>query len=164
MLQPPHIRHQVLECSDAFEVVEVGCPAEHATLVDHDIALPTEKMQPNRDFSGQRFCFHQAAEANWSAQRDIGFERRDFGFVEATRNIVSAGVIRGFTGSTLPTKSHQNELLFSFVLQGSMALECEGGRVLQLAAGDAFTIPAGMDYSLSDCSKDLEFLEIVAPG
>ena len=37
-LQPPHIRHRVLECSDRMEVVEIACPAEHATLVEHEIA------------------------------------------------------------------------------------------------------------------------------
>jgi quercetin dioxygenase-like cupin family protein len=164
VLQPPHIRHKVLECSDAFEVLEIGCPAEHATLVDHDIALPTEQLRPNRDFGGQRFCFHQAVETDWSAWRVDGFESRDFGFVEATGNIVSVGVVRAVAGSTLPAGSHQNELLFNFVLQGSMTLECEDNQVWQLQAGDACTIPAGMDYSLSDCSTDLEFLEVLAPG
>lgn len=164
VLQPPHIRHQVLECSDAFEVVEVGCPAEHATLVDHDIALPTEKLRPYREFGGQRFCFHQALETDWSEWRVGGFESRDFGFAAATGNIVSAHVVRAVAGSTLPPGSHQNELLFNFVLQGSMTLECEGNQVWQLQAGDACTIPAGMAYSLSYCSTDLEFLEVLAPG
>ena len=164
VLQPPHIRHQVLECSDAFEVLEVGCPAEHATLVDHDIDLPTEKLRPLRDFGGQRFCFHQAQETDWSAWRVDGFESRDFGFAGATGNIVSARVVRAVAGSTLKPGSHQNELLFNFVLQGSMTLECEGNQVWQLQAGDACTIPAGMDYSLSYCSTDLEFLEVLAPG
>ena len=164
VLQPPHIRHKVLECSDAFEVLEIGCPAEHVTLVDHDIALPTAQLRLDRDFGGQRFCFHQAVEADWSAWRVDGFESRDFGFVEATGNIVSVGVVRAIAGSTLPAGSHQSELLFNFVLQGSMTLECEDNQVWQLQAGDACTIPAGMDYSLSNCSTDLEFLEVLAPG
>tara|TARA_B100000470_G_scaffold5176_1_gene3832 strand:- start:213 stop:680 length:468 start_codon:yes stop_codon:yes gene_type:complete len=154
----------VLECSDAFEVLEIGCPAEHVTLVDHDIALPTEQLRLDRDFGGQRFCFHQAVEADWSAWRVDGFESRDFGFVEATGNIVSVGVVRAIAGSTLPAGSHQSELLFNFVLQGSMTLECEDNQVWQLQAGDACTIPAGMDYSLSNCSTDLEFLEVLAPA
>ena len=40
-LQPPHIRHRVLECSDGMEVVELASPAEHETAVDHDMTLPT---------------------------------------------------------------------------------------------------------------------------
>jgi quercetin dioxygenase-like cupin family protein len=164
VLQPPHIRHEVLECSEGFEVVEISCPAEHVTLVDHDMALPTEQLRPDRDFGGQRFSFHQAVETNWSAWRADGFDSRDFGFVEATGNIVSAGVVRAVAGSTLPADSHQNELLFNFVLQGSMTIEFEGNKVWKLQAGDSCTIPAGMDYSLSDCSTDLEFLEVLTPN
>ena len=39
VLQPPHIRHQVLDTSDAFEVVEIACPAEHLSLIH--ISEPT---------------------------------------------------------------------------------------------------------------------------
>ena len=59
VLQPPGIRHRVLECSDNFEVVEVGSPAEHETRVDHDLELPTSSVDRQRLFSGQQFHFHQ---------------------------------------------------------------------------------------------------------
>ena len=35
VLQPPGIRHRVLESSPGLEVVEVACPAEHRTTIDH---------------------------------------------------------------------------------------------------------------------------------
>ena len=57
VLQPPHIRHQVLECSDGLEVIEVSCPAEHETYTDHLLELPNSKTDPSRNFSGQRFLF-----------------------------------------------------------------------------------------------------------
>ena len=41
VLQPPLIRHRVLESSAGLEVVEIGVPAVHATHVDHERALPT---------------------------------------------------------------------------------------------------------------------------
>ena len=41
VLQPPHIRHRVLESSPGLEVFEVTAPAEHPTFVEHDITLPT---------------------------------------------------------------------------------------------------------------------------
>jgi catechol 2,3-dioxygenase-like lactoylglutathione lyase family enzyme len=55
VLQPPLIRHRVLECSADLEVVEIGCPAEHETFVEHVIELPTAEVRPDRDFGGQRF-------------------------------------------------------------------------------------------------------------
>ena len=32
VIQPPEIRHRVLESSDGLEVVEIGCPADHITI------------------------------------------------------------------------------------------------------------------------------------
>ena len=42
VVQPPTIRHRVLESGDGLEVVEVSCPAEHETMADPDMQLPTE--------------------------------------------------------------------------------------------------------------------------
>ena len=44
VIQPPEIRHRVLESSDGLEVVELGCPAEHETWVDHSWNCPTASM------------------------------------------------------------------------------------------------------------------------
>ena len=40
VLQPPEIRHRVLESSPGLEVVEIGAPALHATFADHELELP----------------------------------------------------------------------------------------------------------------------------
>lgn len=45
VLQPPRIRHRVLESSPGLEVIEIGCPAEHETFADHDLQLPTPVVQ-----------------------------------------------------------------------------------------------------------------------
>ena len=55
VLQPPEIRHRVLECEANSEVIEITMPAEHETWVEHDITLPTNELKPYRDFGGQRF-------------------------------------------------------------------------------------------------------------
>ena len=49
VLQPPEIRHRVLESSAGLEVIEIGCPARHDTLADHDLPLPTAAFRPDRD-------------------------------------------------------------------------------------------------------------------
>ena len=61
VLQPPEIRHRVLESSDGLEVVEIAAPALHATFADHDMNLPGPAPDPNRTFSGQRFLRHIAS-------------------------------------------------------------------------------------------------------
>ena len=40
VLQPPLIRHRVLESSPGLEVVEISAPALHETFADHDLKLP----------------------------------------------------------------------------------------------------------------------------
>ena len=63
VLQPPEIRHQVLECSSNLEVIEIGCPAIHETWADHDMTLPTRQVDSGRLFSDQRFVRHAAEQA-----------------------------------------------------------------------------------------------------
>ncbi|MEZ5343865.1 MAG: hypothetical protein R2706_21230, partial [Acidimicrobiales bacterium] len=77
VLQPPEIRHQVLECSDRFEVIEIGCPAEHITLADRTMPLPNGQPKRGKTYGGQHFVHHIAADAQWSRWRSNGFECRD---------------------------------------------------------------------------------------
>ena len=168
VLQPPHIRHRVLECSDAFEVVEIGCPAEHETLVDHAMTLPTPELRPSRDFHGQRFVFHEAANAAWLPWRR-GFEVRDTGIGAATRGLAGAAAVRACGESDGKLVVHDAEFVFWFVLSGRARLRLADGdsaaaRVESLGAGDAVTIPAGLAHTLSPESADFQMLEVSLPA
>ena len=66
VLQPPEIRHRVLECEANSEVIEVTMPAEHETWADHEIELPTNELDPDRVFRTQKFVklsAHNVADA-----------------------------------------------------------------------------------------------------
>ena len=52
VVQPPQIRHQVLEASAGLEVVEITSPAEHLTTLVHDLTLPNRDGRPARAFDG----------------------------------------------------------------------------------------------------------------
>jgi quercetin dioxygenase-like cupin family protein len=69
VLQPPRIRHRVLESAAGAEVIEIACPAEHETLADPVLELPTSTTRADRDFDGQRFVRHEAASAAWRPWR-----------------------------------------------------------------------------------------------
>ena len=58
ILQPPEIRHRVLECTAGAEVIEISSPAEHETWVDHDLELPNQTIDHERLFGGRRFYRH----------------------------------------------------------------------------------------------------------
>ena len=169
VLQPPGIRHRVLDCSPGLEVIEVASPADHETRADLELELPTGAVRPDRDFGGQRFVRHQASGARWGAGRIPGFESRAAGIAAATSGLASVEVVRrrgGADGSdeAYPLVTHDAELLFFFVLQGSASLDGEGHGRQAVSAGDAFVIPAGRGHALRQCTRDLELLEVALPA
>jgi quercetin dioxygenase-like cupin family protein len=164
ILQPPQIRHRVLECSDGLEVIEIGCPAQHMTLLDHDMPLPTGKDLPDRDFGGQKFVWHKAAEADWSPWRLPGFEARDIGIAAATDGLAGVTVARKAGETPTAPFVHDGEFLFYFVLEGGLTLDAEGQGSHALAAGDCATVPAGVTHAFGEVLDDIELLEVSLPA
>jgi mannose-6-phosphate isomerase-like protein (cupin superfamily) len=162
VLQPPHIRHRVLECSDQMEVIEITCPAEHETLVDHEMRLPTKEFQPDRDFNGQEFVYHECRNAQWLAGPVRGFESRDLGIADATDGIASAIVLRPIEKSLNSDLNVSSEFFFNFVLQGELKLESEDDELWSLSGGDSFVIPVGMPLRVVDPSAELEILQVTS--
>ncbi len=159
VLQPPRIRHRVLESSAGLEVIEISCPAEHDTYLDHELELPTATLRPDRDFDGQHFTRHVAGSP-------AGLEKsRDLGLAAATARLAGARVIRA-PGAELAARKwrHDGELLFVYLLAGRLALLGATPGELCLDKGDSLVLPAGLDCVLASLSDDLEFLEVRLPG
>lgn len=172
VLQPPEIRHRVLEASPGMEVVEVGCPAIHETIADHKLALPTGQVLPDRDFGGQRFVRHIASSAVWQPWRTPGWQARDTGIAAATAGLASVLVVRPTPGSSAPgaalgsdtpALTHRGEFLFWFVLAGELTLSSPTPGQHRLHSGDSCTIPDGSQCTLTG-SETLELLEVRLPG
>ena len=163
-LQPPHIRHRVLESSDNMEVVEIACPAEHETCVDHEMALPTPTLDPGREFGGQRFVFHQGKDAIWSTWRSPGFEQQDTGIEKATNGIVSALVVRSSGEVDSAALEHNGDLDFLFVMSGNASLSCGDANTHQLKQNVSVAIPVGQVCKLSEVSADFKMLEVFVPS
>lgn len=167
VLQPPQIRHRVLEASPGLEVIELGCPAVHETHADHQLALPTGRVLPARDFGGQRFVRHIAAAVSWQAWRLPGFSFRDTGIAAATAGLAGARIVRA--QPSLPAVAaatgnpHCGELLFLFVLRGELHLQGNTLGTHTLGADDCCTIPAGAEYRLGG-NDALEMLEVTLPA
>ncbi len=162
-IQPPEIRHRVLEASDGIEVIEIGVPAEHVTEIEHTITLPTPHLRPEREWEGQRFVHNLAAGAVWAPYRLPGFIARDTTIAANTRDVAGVQVLRRGNGQPAWTR-HDADILFSFVMAGGMTLEGEGKDPHPLTAGDAFVIPPGLATRYADATGDLEILEVALPG
>ena len=163
VLQPPEIRHRVLESSPGLEVIEVGCPAAHETWTDHELQLPTREVLPERLFSRQRFVRHRAREASWALWRLDGFEARDTGIAAATNGLAAARVVKSNSETTATAEGHAGALLFLFILQGELGIDGGAQGSYQLQAGDSCVIPAGVDYTLR-AGVGLEMLEVNLPA
>ena len=165
LIQPPQIRHRVLESSAGLEVIEIAVPAEHLTALDHALELPTGQLRPDRDFGGQRFCRHVARDAAWNPARLPRFSACDTGIAAATGGVANAQVARRTDGgSDAAETSHDADILFTFVLEGGLTLRAPEHETCALRAGDAFVLPPGLRNAYERCTDDLELLEVSLPG
>ena len=162
-IQPPEIRHRVLEASDDLQVIEIGVPADHVTEIDHDMILPTDTLDTDREWQGQRFVYNQGKTGAWQDFGLPGFICRDTTITTNTKGVAGVQVVRKGTGDS-PFSSHDTDILFTFVMSGQVTLHGEGREPYSLDSGDAFAIPPGMKTRLSDASDDLELLEVSLPG
>ena len=162
-IQPPEIRHRVMHAADGIEVVEIGVPAEHVTEIDHQMELPTAQERPEREWQGQRFVHSLAKDGVFEPFRIPGFEARDTTINANTRGVASVMVARP-SGGASPWTRHDCDILFNFVMSGSMVLEGEGKDPYRLEPGDAFVVPPGMATRYSEPSADLQLMEVTLPG
>jgi quercetin dioxygenase-like cupin family protein len=170
VLQPPEIRHRVLASSPGMEVIEIGCPAEHDTFVEHDIALPTAAVRPDRSFDGQRFVRHVAAAAPRQPWLVDGLQFRDTGIAAATEGLGGAVVVEPMDASppdtrrsTVATLTHDGEFAFSVVLEGSVDVTVGDGPPARLEARDAVAFPPGTRWAWREWSDDFEMLQVTLP-
>lgn len=155
VLQPPLIRHRVLETSPGLEVIEITAPALHETFADHEMKLPNG-IGKARMFGGQRFLRHVAAETEWSEFG--GWEAQETALGEATGGLAELRTVRPASPHPLEVPAHDGELAFGFVLEGSAALQCAGNHPVD--AGAAFAIPPGKRWSLSNPSPEFRLLHL----
>ena len=162
-IQPPEIRHRVLEASDGIEVIEIGVPAEHVTEIDHEMTLPTLELRPEREWQGQRFVHNVGTTGEFRPFRLPGFVARDTTINANTKGVASVMVAKP-DGQETRWTVHHGDILFTFVMKGTMTLEGESKEPFTLSAGDAFVIPPGLKTRYSAASGDLELLEVSLPG
>ena len=164
VLQPPTIRHRVLESSAGLEVIELGTPAEHETWRDHDLTLPTSSINPLRVFNGQRFVRHIAADAEWVSVAD-GITYRDSGISAATERVAGARVLKlaGTPENPIHHASQTATFRFFFVLDGKVESTSYGDDSLSLGTNDAWALPSHRSYSMQTTTTT-ELLEISLPA
>jgi hypothetical protein len=155
VLQPPLIRHRVLESSPRFEVVEISAPALHETFADHEMGLPNGR-NPERIYGGQGFLHHVVADTPWTPAH--GGEAQETELKVATSGLAELRTLRPRNGEALTFGGHRGELVFGFVLDGSATLDYRG--MHEVASADAFVIPPGQASRLRHPLPDFRLLHL----
>jgi len=156
VVQPPGIRHRVLESSPGLEVVEVTSPAVHATYADHKLELPNGS-NPGRIYGGQYFLRHVAAETPWTSADEGLAQETEAGV--ATSGLAEVRILRPRDRNTLSFGGQHGELIFGFVLEGSAMLDYRG--LSEVGPADAFVIPPGQPWQLTHPTADFRLLHVV---
>lgn len=159
VLQPPEIRHRVLEASPGLEVIEVGCPAVHETIADWSLELPNGTGDPRREWAGSRFVHHVAADAPYRPWRVPGWECRDTGIGSATDGLAGVRVARPITTAQPADATFADEFALLVVLHGAVTFDTE-----RLHEASSVAIPSGVTHRLADASPDCELLEVTLPA
>jgi quercetin dioxygenase-like cupin family protein len=154
VLQPPLIRHRVLESSPGLEVVEITAPAMHETFADHAMELPNG-VDAAQVFGSQRFLRHIAAETPWTPF--AGGEAQETALSEATGGLADARTIRA-CGGPIQLAPHDGELVFGFMLDGTATLDYR--ERAELRPGDSFVIPPNHAWSLTGASADFRLFHV----
>lgn len=158
VLQPPEIRHRVLEASEGLEVIEIGCPAIHETFADHNLKLPTSQVLSDRLFGDQKFVRHIASESTWKQSGFTGFVEQDTGISDATNGLADVKVLRAKSIANF-SHQHSGDFLFYFVLNGECKLESQEFGNHKLNTGDSCVIPAKVEYNL-EANESFEMLKV----
>jgi len=154
VLQPPLIRHRVLESSPGLEVVEITAPAMHETFADHTMELPNG-VDETLVFGTQRFLRHVSADTTWTPFN--GGEAQESALADATGGLAEARTIRS-SGGSIDFPPERGELVFGFVLDGTATLDYRERS--DLRPGDAFVIPPGEGWRMTDPSGDFRLLHV----
>lgn len=152
VLQPPNIRHRVLESSDGLEVVEISSPAVHPTFVEHEINLPNECIDTERLFGGHKFSRFISSERGWTDYK--GWLTKDMGIGEATGGTADARLLRNEI-KVNRLLYHSSEFLFWYLINGE--IEIRGFE--RFRTGDSITLPPYESFDVS-FSDGCEFLEV----
>lgn len=145
VLQPPEIRHRVLEAEAGSEILELSSPAEHETWVEHTITLPTIEIKPDRVFGSQRFVRSVAEESAWGASDIDGVEMRDIGIFEATNGLIDVSVRRTKSPELITAFSPRDGMTgIGFVVAGREKVEASSRTVI--VSADDVNMPVTTEF------------------
>src|SRR6185295_11400201 len=109
-----------------------------------------------RDYEAQHFLHHAAATSPWIPWH--GGEAQETGVCDASGGRAEARILRPGAAPVIAVPPHDGELVFGFVLEGSVRLDHREGH--PLGPADSFVIPPGEAWRLTQASGDFRLLHV----
>jgi len=159
VLQPPQIRHRVLNASNGLEVLEIGCPADHETHTDRKLTLPNNEINPKRDFEGSRFLRYHMDDSPWQPWWVNAFVCRELGYTAATQGLATVNHVRSTGPIPAQDCTHYNKLTFIYVLKGMLQLTTKDGETHNMSKGDSAVLAPGESHQIA-VVEPMEMLEV----
>jgi quercetin dioxygenase-like cupin family protein len=162
---PALYRHDEIEFSPDWEVVEITAPADVTTIPGRDAPLPQRAVQPG--YVSQFVANYEGPEAYRVGDGPRQFlAYRDAGVTAATGRRVNINIVQNSKAGDSSTGWHYHSLAcqFIFVLKGWSRVEVEGQGEFTIHPGDAMTIPFGMKHDVTGFSADFKVLELNIPA
>ena len=160
VLQPPGIRHRVLATSPGFDIIEIGCPADHLTNFDHEMALPNG-VYGDHAWGGQQFVFSTPGDFSEGWDHP-GFSSDDSGIGAATNGIVEVRRVKTAQQSHV-YESKPFEFRFIFVMDGDIDVTVTDGAVYHLTSGDSIALPPAAQATIAQGSHEATLLDVLVP-
>ena len=160
VLQPPGIRHRVLATSPGFDIVEVGCPADHLTNFDHEMTLPNGTYGDHQ-WGGQRFVFSSPGDFSDSWDH-AGFLSDDSGIGAATCGVVEVRRVKTADHAE-PCSLTPFTFRFIFVMDGDINVTTVDGTLHHLESGDSIAIPPSAKATVARGTHEATLLDVLVP-
>lgn len=160
VLQPPEIRHRVLEATAGAQVIELTSPGTHETWADHEMQLPTPEVVPEKIFGGQAFVHRKVADSTIVAGEFGGFESHHFGIATATGGTVRVFELRSpADNSRYASEGTDATTAFMFLLAGRLDITAGPAGPHRFTPGDSILIPPNTSCELS-AAANTEILRV----
>lgn len=159
ILQPPKIRHKVLESSDNLEVLELTIPGRHSTKIDNNMILPNNITDKEKLYSNMKFCYFNYINSQIEKSDTSKILYRNMNIDIASNDKASVEIIE-FKSIASFQINNKNKIFFIFVLDGKVTIDDPQSQSYKLKKYDSFLSKKFSELTLISQSENTKLLKV----
>ncbi len=150
ILQPPNIKHKVIETYEPLEVIELTMPAEHVTSIDYSLELPNKDKTNFAKISKSNFLYYKD-NLNRNEYIFPGFSIQNTGINDSSNKFGDLVILESKDFNEFKF-THKSKFLFYYIIEGSIELK-NSEKILHFNQNDCFVLLPNIIYSFKFMSK-----------